>query len=89
MFVGPRPDFPGYLDRLEREYKLLLNLRPGITGPANLKYRNEENLLAEQTNPKRYNDDVIFPDKVRINLEYIRNYSFLRDVNIIYDTIFG
>jgi lipopolysaccharide/colanic/teichoic acid biosynthesis glycosyltransferase len=69
-FVGPRPDVPGYADLLEGENRKILLLRPGITGPASLKYRNEEELLANQENPQKYNDEVIFPDKVRINLHY-------------------
>ena len=75
-FVGPRPDVPGYADLLEGENRKILLLRPGITGPASLKYRNEEELLANQENPQKYNDEVIFPDKVRINLHYYNHQSF-------------
>ena len=64
-FVGPRPDVPGYADKLEGDDRRMLLLKPGITGPASLKYRNEEELLAEQENPQKYNDEVLFPDKVR------------------------
>ena len=78
--VGPRPDVPGYADRLEGEDRRMLLLKPGITGPASLKYRNEEELLAEQENPQRYNDEVLFPDKVRINIEYLDNWSFGKDI---------
>ncbi|MGM9806351.1 MAG: sugar transferase [Candidatus Aphodosoma sp.] len=88
-FVGPRPDVPGYADKLEGENRLILKLRPGITGPASLKYRNEEEILALQSNPQQYNDEVIFPDKVRINLEYYHNRSFLGDLKLIFQTIFG
>ncbi len=86
-FVGPRPDVPGYADKLQGEKSKVLNLKPGITGPASLKYRNEEEILAEQVDPQRYNDEVIFPDKVRINLNYLKNRSFLLDVKIIIYTI--
>lgn len=88
-FVGPRPDVPGYADRLKGEQKLLLSIRPGITGPATLKYKNEEELLAQQADPQKYNDEIIFPDKVRINLEYIRKYSFKNDLMYILKTIIG
>ena len=87
-FVGPRPDVPGYADLLEGEDRRVLELKPGITGPASLKYRNEEELLAAQPDPKAYNDNVIFPDKVRINLEYLRTRSLLGDISIILQTIF-
>ena len=87
-FVGPRPDVPGYADKLEGEDRGILLLKPGITGPATLKYRNEEELLAQQPNPQKYNDEVIFPDKVRINLEYLRNHSLAGDIAIILKTVF-
>lgn len=88
-FVGPRPDVPGYTDALIGDDREVLKLRPGITGPASLKYRNEEELLALVDNPKKYNDEVIFPDKVRINRYYICHYSFLTDIKIILATVFG
>lgn len=88
-FVGPRPDVPGYADLLSGTDRDILKLRPGITGPASLKYRNEEELLARQANPVRYNNEVIFPDKVRINLYYLNHYSFLKDIQMIFCTIFG
>jgi len=87
--VGPRPDVPGYADKLQGNDRLILNLRPGITGPASLKYSNEEELLALQEEPQKYNDEVIFPDKVRINLNYLQNWSFGLDLKIIFFTILG
>ena len=88
-FVGPRPDVPGYADQLDESIKsVLLSVRPGITGPASLAYRNEEEILAAQSDPRRYNDDVIFPDKVRINLCYINNWRFVSDIKYIVQTIF-
>ena len=88
-FVGPRPDVPGYADALQGEERDILRLRPGITGPASLKYRNEEELLAQQTDPQRYNDEVIYPDKVRINLYYLRHYSFVKDLQMMVCTVLG
>lgn len=87
-FVGPRPDVPGFLDCLEGEDRELLCLRPGITGPASLKYRDEEKILAAVDDPERYNAEVIWPDKVRINLDYMRNWSFAKDIGYILRTIF-
>lgn len=86
-FVGPRPDVPGYADLLTGEDRLILNLRPGITGPASLKYANEEEILAKVENPQKYNDEIIYPDKVKINLNYYYNHSLLSDLKIIYNTI--
>ena len=88
-FVGPRPDVPGYADRLSGEARDVLRLRPGITGPASLKYRDEEELLASVDDPVRYNDEVIYPDKVRINLYYLHNYSFVKDIRMIFCTVLG
>lgn len=88
-FVGPRPDVPGYADQLKGKDREVLKLRPGITGPASLKYRDEENLLAEQADPQKYNDEVIFPDKVRINLYYLHHYSFIKDIEMIFCTVLG
>ncbi len=85
--VGARPDVPGYMDRLEGEDRRILELRPGITGPATLKYKNEEEILADQANPEAYNDQVIFPDKVRLNLLYYRQCSLGLDVRILLITI--
>ena len=87
--VGPRPDVPGYADNLQGGDRRMLLLKPGITGPASLKYRNEEELLAGQDNPQKYNDEVLFPDKVRINIEYLDNWSFWNDIKIIVYTVFG
>ena len=88
-FVGPRPDVPGYADKLMSDDRRMLLLKPGITGPASLKYRNEEELLAGQADPQKYNDEVLFPDKVRINIEYLDNWSFWYDIKIIVYTVFG
>ena len=88
-FVGPRPDVPGYADSLTGTDREVLRLRPGITGPASLKYRDEEELLARQADPQTYNDRVIFPDKVRINRYYLHNYSFLKDIQMILCTVLG
>lgn len=88
-FVGPRPDVPGYADALIGEDREVLKLRPGITGPASLKYRNEEELLATVGDPKKYNDEVIFPDKVRINRFYLHHYSFWMDIKMIFATVLG
>ena len=88
-FVGPRPDIPGYADKLEGDDRRMLLLKPGITGLASLKYRNEEELLAEQEYPQWYNDKILFPDKVKINIEYLNHWSFWNDIKIIIYTIFG
>lgn len=88
-FVGPRPDVPGYADKLEGEDRLLLSIRPGLTGAASLKFSNEEELLALQDDPVKYNDEVLYPEKVRINNNYVRHMSFGLDLRIIIFTIFG
>ena len=88
-FVGPRPDVPGYADNLKGEDREILKLRPGITGPASLKYRDEEELLAKQANPQEYNDNIIYPDKVKINLYYLHHYSFIMDLKMIIATVTG
>lgn len=88
-FVGPRPDVPGYADMLTGDDRRMLELRPGITGPASLKYRDEEELLAQVDDPIEYNDKVIFPDKVRINLYYLDHYSFWKDIQMIIYTVLG
>ena len=86
--VGPRPDVAGYADKLTGEDRKILELRPGITGPASLKYINEEELLAKVDDPKKYNDEIIYPDKVKINLEYYYKRTFWGDIRIILKTIF-
>lgn len=88
-FVGPRPDVEGYADKLEGEDIIILSIRPAITGPASLKYKNEEEILAKQENPKEYNDNVIWVDKVKINKAYIKNWSFKKDIAYIVKTIVG
>ncbi len=102
-FVGPRPDVPGYADKLEGEDRDVLKLRPGITGPATLKYRLEDEMIAEYVAQKQasgdtrevqdiaveYNDKVIYPDKVRLNCYYYRNYSFIKDIQMIMCTVLG
>lgn len=102
-FVGPRPDVPGYADRLEGSDRDVLKLRPGITGPATLKYRLEDEMISEyvasrqaagDTRPMQeiateYNDTVIYPDKVRLNCYYYRHYSFLKDIEMIFATVLG
>ena len=102
-FVGPRPDVPGYADLLQGNDREMLKLRPGITGPASLKYRNEEDLIADyvkqakaQGDPRSerdialwFNDNVLWPDKVRINCYYASHYSFLKDIEMIFCTVLG
>ena len=88
-FVGPRPDVPGYADMLKGDEREVLLLRPGITGPASMKYRDEEELLATVEDPQKYNDEVIFPDKVRINRYYLHHYSFWMDMKMIVCTVLG
>jgi len=87
-FVGPRPDVPGYADTLQGEDRLILKLKPGLTGPASLKYKNEEEILAKVENPIEYNNTVIFPDKVKINLEYYRNHNIFLDIKYLFKTVF-
>lgn len=102
-FVGPRPDVPGYADKLTGDDRDVLKLRPGITGPATLKYRLEDEMIAEYVAEKQkegdmrearaiaeeYNDTVIYPDKVRINCYYYRHYSFVKDIQMIICTVLG
>lgn len=102
-FVGPRPDVPGYADKLEGGDRDVLKLRPGITGPATLKYRLEDEMIADYVAQKQnegdtrdaqeiaveYNDTVIYPDKVRLNCYYYRNYSFIKDIKMIFCTVLG
>ena len=102
-FVGPRPDVPGYADKLQGDDQDVLKLRPGITGPATLKYRLEDEMISEYVAQKQkegdtrpmqeiaveYNDKVIYPDKVRLNCYYYRHYSFIKDIQIIFCTVLG
>lgn len=88
-FVGPRPDVPGFADLLDGEDEIILTVRPGITGPASLKYKDEEKILALQDNPETYNREIIWPEKVAINKDYIVNYRFWIDIKYIFSTIFG
>ncbi|MFV0306033.1 MAG: sugar transferase [Moheibacter sp.] len=87
-FVGPRPDVVGYADRLTNEDRIILNVKPGITGPAQLAFKNEEELLEQQENPQKYNEEVLWPHKVMINKEYVQNYTFFKDLKYILKTIF-
>lgn len=87
--VGPRPDVPGYADKLEGADRVILSVRPGITGPATLKYRNEESILAAVSDPELHNIEVIYPDKVSLNREYIQNWSLSKDVIYCWITITG
>lgn len=87
--VGPRPDVPGYADKLEGDDRVILKMRPGLTGPASIKYRHEDRILAQQNDPQKYNDEVIWPDKVKINKEYYENWSVWTDVSILWKTVFG
>lgn len=102
-FVGPRPDVPGYADQLKGDDREVLKLRPGITGPATLKYRLEDEMISEYVAKKQadgdsrpiqviaeeYNDKVIYPDKVRINRYYLHHYSFIKDIQMILCTVLG
>lgn len=85
--VGPRPDVPGYYDQLTGTDRKLWGLKPGLTSLATIKYRHEEQLLAQQEHPQQYNDQVIFPDKVRMNLDYLEKRSFFYDIKIILLTL--
>ena len=87
-FVGPRPDIAGYYDTLEGENKLILKLKPGVTSLASIKYANEEEVLLNQADSLFYNDTIIFPDKVKMNLSYFYNNSLFGDVKIIWNTLF-
>lgn len=87
--VGPRPDIEGYADQLLGDDRIILSIRPGITGPATIKYKNEEEMLVAQTDPRYYNDTVIWKDKIEINKQYIKNWSLLGDIRYIFKTIFS
>lgn len=84
--VGPRPDLPGYYDLLEGESRKILELKPGLTSLASLKYSKEESLLRNQVSPDRYNNSIVFPDKVQLNLDYYDHHSFWGDIGIILKT---
>ena len=87
-FVGPRPDMPEYAEKLKGKDRLILELRPGLTGPATLMFANEEELLASVEDAIKYNDEVLWPEKVKINLDYYFNRSFFGDIRLIFKTIF-
>ena len=87
-FVGPRPDVKGYADKLKEEDRIILSVKPGITGPATLAFNNEEELLAKQQNPKQFNDEVLWVEKVKINKIYIENWSLISDLKFILKTLF-
>ena len=87
-FVGPRPDVSGFADKLDKEDQIILSVKPGLTGPASICFRNEESILGQQENPERYNKKTIWPEKVRINKEYIENYNFYNDIKYLFKTIF-
>jgi lipopolysaccharide/colanic/teichoic acid biosynthesis glycosyltransferase len=88
-FVGPRPDVEGYADKLVGEDRIVLTVKPAITGPATIKFADEEIILAEQDNPLEYNDTVLWPQKVAINNEYVKNWSLAKDVGYLFETVFG
>ena len=86
--VGPRPDVPGYADKLKGDDRIILTVRPGITGPASLYFRDEEVLLSKQENPKEYNDNVIWPQKIAMNKKYVEDWSFKMDLIYLIKTVF-
>ena len=86
-FVGPRPDLKGFADELKGEDRIVLLVKPGVTGPATLKYKDEERVLERQTNPEHYNRTIIWVDKVKINKKYVENYSFYLDLTLILKSI--
>ena len=88
-FVGPRPDIKGYADELIGEEKIILEVKPGITGPASIYFKSEEKLLESKNNPEKYNREVIWPKKVRINIKYVKEYSFCRDIYYLFKTLFN
>jgi lipopolysaccharide/colanic/teichoic acid biosynthesis glycosyltransferase len=87
-FVGPRPDVPGFADELKEEDAIILTVKPGITGPASIFFKNEEEILSKQANPEEYNRNVIWPQKVELNKSYIKNFSVIKDIKYILKTIF-
>lgn len=88
-FVGPKPDVPGYADQLKGRDRVILSVRPGLTGPATLRYGDEEDLLAAWDDPESYSDGFIWPDKVKINREYVENWSFWNDLKYIWKAVFS
>lgn len=88
-FVGPRPDVPGFADRLMGPDRVVLSVRPGITGPASLAFRGEEEILDQQADPEEYNQDVLYPRKIRINRHYIENFRLQDDFKYMWHTIIG
>jgi lipopolysaccharide/colanic/teichoic acid biosynthesis glycosyltransferase len=84
--VGPRPDIPGYYDRLQGEDRLVLQLKPGLTSEAGIMFRNEEDILTQQGDPLKYNDEILFPKKVKMNLNYYYQLSFKKDAQILLKT---
>ena len=88
-WVGPRPDVSGYADALIAEDQIILSVKPGLTGPATLKYKNEDELLLQQLDSQKYNNTVIWPDKVAINKLYVENWSFWGDVGYLWKSVFG
>ncbi len=87
-FVGPRPDIIGFADELHGEDRIILNVKPGVTGPATIKYKNEETILSLQDDPENYNRTIIWVDKVEINKKYVKNWSFYLDLEYIIQSIF-
>ena len=87
-FVGPRPDMPEYAARLQGKQREILTVRPGLTSPASIKYAREEELLSLVPDPQKHFDEVIWPDKTRMNLEYIKRRTFIGDIVLIFKTVF-
>lgn len=87
-FVGPRPDIIGYADQLLGEDRIIVNVKPGLTGLASIKYRNEEKILAQKRDPLHYNDTIVWPDKVKINKWYVKNRNLMMDAKILFYTLF-
>ena len=88
-WVGPRPDIAGYADKLMGDDRIILNVKPGITGPATLKYKNEDAILLKQKNPLEYNDTVIWPDKIKINKTYVTQWSLKKDIKYLWTSVFN
>jgi len=90
MSVGdPRTDVMGFADNIEGEQRKIINVKPGITGPATLFFRNEEELLKTHDKPEEYNKEIIWPQKVALNIKYVNEYSFIKDIYYIYKTLFS